>query len=139
MPRRAILRAGSLGGLGVSLADLLGAEAARGEASIAGGAAGRRDLPQHIKSVIQINLPGGFPQHESFDPKPEAPVTARKTKAASDNRKRQRAAKRQEKYNEDSDEPNDVLRCQKVSEATQATYRKIAEKLFHEEKLKATP
>ena len=77
MPRRAILRAGSLGGLGVSLADLLGAEAARGEASIAGGAAGRRDLPQHIKSVIQINLPGGFPQHESFDPKPEAPIEYR--------------------------------------------------------------
>ena len=36
-------------------------------------------LPPHIKSVIQINLPGGFPQHESFDPKPEAPVEYRGT------------------------------------------------------------
>jgi hypothetical protein len=85
MPRRAILRAGSLGALGISLADVLGLESAlglreaRGETSIAGGAVGRLDLPQHIKSVIQINLPGGFPHHESFDPKPEAPVEYRGT------------------------------------------------------------
>jgi hypothetical protein len=77
MPRRAALRAGSLGALGLSLADYLSLPAARGEASVAGGNAGQRGLPQRIKSVIQINLPGGFPQHESFDPKPEAPVEYR--------------------------------------------------------------
>ena len=34
-------------------------------------------LPERIKSIIQINLGGGFPQHESFDPKPEAPLEYR--------------------------------------------------------------
>jgi hypothetical protein len=75
--RRAALRAGSFGALGLSLADFLSLQAARGEASITGGAAGLEGLPQRIKSVIQINLPGGFPHHESFDPKPEAPVEYR--------------------------------------------------------------
>jgi hypothetical protein len=74
--RRAALRAGLFGGLGLSLADYLRLEA-RGETSITGGAAGVKGLPQRIKSVIQINLPGGFPHHESFDPKPEAPVEYR--------------------------------------------------------------
>lgn len=77
--RRAALRAGSFGALGLSLADVLSLQAARGEASITGGAAGLEGLPQRIKSVIQINLPGGFPHHESFDPKPEAPVEYRGT------------------------------------------------------------
>ena len=49
---------------------------ARGEASVA-AAGGVSTLPERIKSVIQINLPGGFPQHESFDPKPEAPIDYR--------------------------------------------------------------
>jgi hypothetical protein len=77
MSRRAALRAGSFGALGLSLADFLSLQAARGESSITGGAAGMKGLPQRIKSVIQINLPGGFPHHESFDPKPEAPVEYR--------------------------------------------------------------
>jgi hypothetical protein len=77
LSRRAALRAGSVGALGLSLADLLSLQAARGEESITGGAAGVTGLPRRIKSVIQINLPGGFPHHESFDPKPEAPVEYR--------------------------------------------------------------
>ncbi len=77
LSRRAALRAGSFGALGLSLADVLSLQAARGEESITGGAAGVTGLPQRIKSVIQINLPGGFPHHESFDPKPEAPVEYR--------------------------------------------------------------
>lgn len=77
LSRRAALRAGSFGALGLSLADVLRLQAARGEASITGGSAGLKGLPQRIKSVIQINLPGGFPHHESFDPKPEAPVEYR--------------------------------------------------------------
>jgi len=75
--RRAALQAGSLGALGLSLADVLRLSSARGESSITGGAAGLKGLPQRITSVIQINLPGGFPHHESFDPKPEAPVEYR--------------------------------------------------------------
>jgi hypothetical protein len=74
--RRSALRAGLFGGLGLSLADCLQLEA-HGETSVNGGAAGVKGLPQRIKSVIQINLPGGFPHHESFDPKPEAPVEYR--------------------------------------------------------------
>jgi hypothetical protein len=79
MSRRSALSAGSFGALGLSLADYLSLRSARGEASVAGGAAGQRGLPERIKSVIQINLPGGFPHHESFDPKPEAPVEYRGT------------------------------------------------------------
>jgi hypothetical protein len=77
MSRRAALSAGSLGALGLSLADYLNLRSAHGQASVAGGAAGQLNLPERIKSVIQINLPGGFPHHESFDPKPEAPVEYR--------------------------------------------------------------
>ena len=81
MPRRSALRAGSLGALGLSLADFLHIRAAQGAnaSTTPAGNPGAGQLPQHIKSVIQINLPGGFPQHESFDPKPEAPVEYRGT------------------------------------------------------------
>ena len=74
--RRKLLQAGSLAGLGLSLADLFQIRQARGEASVA-AAGGVPKLPERIKSVIQLNLPGGFPQHESFDPKPEAPIDYR--------------------------------------------------------------
>jgi hypothetical protein len=77
LPRRSVLQAGSLAGLGLSLADFLNLRSARGEASVVGGNLTQRKLPERIKSVIQINLPGGFPHHESFDPKPEAPVEYR--------------------------------------------------------------
>lgn len=77
LPRRSVLQAGSLAGLGLSLADFLTLRSARGEASVVGGNLTQRDLPRRIKSVIQINLPGGFPHHESFDPKPESPVEYR--------------------------------------------------------------
>jgi len=79
MPRRAALRAGSLGALGLSLADFLRIRAAQGANASTGGAGQPAvgKLPERIKSVIQINLPGGFPHHESFDPKPESPVEYR--------------------------------------------------------------
>jgi len=38
---------------------------------------GGQKLQAKAKSVIQIHLPGGFQQQESFDPKPEAPVDIR--------------------------------------------------------------
>ncbi len=34
-------------------------------------------LPAKALSIIQLNLGGGFPHHESFDPKPEAPAEYR--------------------------------------------------------------
>ncbi|MCG6158157.1 DUF1501 domain-containing protein [Rubinisphaera margarita] len=68
LPRRQMLQAGVLGALGLSTADLLRLQAAE--------TAGQTIEPR-AKSVIQINLPGGFPHHESFDPKPEAPVEYR--------------------------------------------------------------
>ena len=76
--RRHAVQAGTFGALGLSLGDMLRLEA-RGEASneafqtTKAGATG----PAKAMSVIQLHLGGGFPQHESFDPKPEAPVEYR--------------------------------------------------------------
>jgi len=66
--RRSFLKAGFLGLAGLSLADLLRVEAA---AAAAGQPKGR-DL-----SVILVWLDGGPPQHETYDPKPEAPTEFR--------------------------------------------------------------
>ena len=81
MPRRAALQVGSLGALGLSLSDFFRLRAAQGEAASSTAAysaqAAKGKLPERIKSVIQLHLGGGFPQHESFDPKPEAPVEYR--------------------------------------------------------------
>ena len=71
-----MLQAGSLAGLGLSLADFLETRHAHGEASVSAAGTPPK-LPERIKSVIQLNLPGGFPHHESFDPKPEAPIEYR--------------------------------------------------------------
>ncbi|MCH2584844.1 MAG: DUF1501 domain-containing protein, partial [Planctomycetes bacterium] len=60
LSRRNFLRIGSLGLGGLSLADLLRAEAATGKT-------------ERQKSVVMIYLPGGPTQHETFDPKPDAP------------------------------------------------------------------
>jgi hypothetical protein len=62
--RRSFLRIGSLGLAGLSLPQLLRAEAQAKETS-----------PQ--KSVVMIYLPGGPTQHETFDPKPNAPAEIR--------------------------------------------------------------
>ena len=60
LSRRNFLRIGSLGLGGLSLTDLLRAEAATGKT-------------ERQKSVVMIYLPGGPTQHETFDPKPDAP------------------------------------------------------------------
>lgn len=74
MPRRQVLQAGVLGALGLSMADMLRLQAQdKSSMSIAAG----KKIEPRAMSVIQINLPGGFPHHESFDPKPEAPVEYR--------------------------------------------------------------
>jgi len=62
--RRQILKAGASGLLGISLVDLLRTEALAG-------------IRNSQKSVINIHLDGGPPQHDTIDPKPDAPVEIR--------------------------------------------------------------
>lgn len=68
--RREIIRAGWLGGLGLSLSGLLRMEAAARAAD-----PGR--APAKATSVIHIYLQGGFAHMDSFDPKPDAPAEYR--------------------------------------------------------------
>jgi len=77
--RRVAMRVGSLGALSLCLGDLLRmrASADDGQTGAYSAQKAKGPLPQRIKSIIQLNLGGGFPQHESFDPKPEAPLEYR--------------------------------------------------------------
>jgi hypothetical protein len=61
--RRSVLRAGVLGLSGLGLADLLRAKAE----------AGTQSNSASELSVILVWLDGGPPQHETYDPKPDAP------------------------------------------------------------------
>jgi hypothetical protein len=70
--RRDFLYAGWLGGVGLTLGDLL-----RGEARAAEGSP--RKPEAKAKSVIQIYLQGGFAHMDSFDPKPDSPTEYRGT------------------------------------------------------------
>src|SRR5687768_10970015 len=63
--RRQLLRAGGLSLFGAGLADLLRLEAHASPAS--------RTIPQKARSVVLIFQSGGPSQHETFDPKPDAP------------------------------------------------------------------
>ncbi len=73
--RRSFLRAGSLG-VGVSALNLSGLLRSRAEAAAAGHP-GPGD-----RSVILVWLDGGPPQHETYDPKPDAPAEFRGPLAA---------------------------------------------------------
>ena len=64
LTRRQALVAGAAGFGGLTLADLLRAEAAAGVRS-------------SVKSVINVHLDGGPPQHDTIDPKPDAPEEVR--------------------------------------------------------------
>lgn len=66
LSRRNFLKAGALGFGGLTMADLLRAE------SSSTADAGRRQ-----GSIVMVYLPGGPTQHETFDPKPNAPVEIR--------------------------------------------------------------
>ncbi|MFM7039585.1 MAG: DUF1501 domain-containing protein [Planctomycetaceae bacterium] len=71
MPRRSLLQAGGLALFGMGLSDLLRLEA-RAAACVSGPhAAGK------AKSVVFIFQSGGPSQHETFDPKPQAPAEIR--------------------------------------------------------------
>src|SRR5688500_17653637 len=65
--RRDLLQVGGMSLIGAGLGDLLRLEAQANDASRAGSA----------KSVVFIFQSGGPSQHETFDPKPEAPETIR--------------------------------------------------------------
>jgi hypothetical protein len=69
--RRELLRVGGLSALGLSLPALLQAQAGPGGAGPRSGTFGR------AKNVIFLWLQGGPPQHETFDPKPDAPAEIR--------------------------------------------------------------
>lgn len=66
--RRALLQAGCLSLLGASLADLLRLEA---------HATSAKPRRARAKSVVFIMQSGGPSQHETFDPKPDAPAEVR--------------------------------------------------------------
>src|SRR4051794_19276687 len=68
LDRRELLRVGGLGLFGVGLADLLRLEA---------HAAPVRRHTAKAKSVVFIFQSGGPSQHETFDPKPDAPSEIR--------------------------------------------------------------
>lgn len=74
--RREWLRVGGLGAFGLSLAHLV-APGLRGSAGTGNPAPGSRF--GQAKSCILIFLAGGPPQHETFDPKPDAPSEIRDT------------------------------------------------------------
>ncbi|HVL12425.1 MAG TPA: DUF1501 domain-containing protein [Gemmata sp.] len=69
--RRDVLRVGWLGGLGLTLGDVLKLESA------AKAAEPTRKVEAKAKSVIHVYLQGGFAHMDSFDPKPDAPAEYR--------------------------------------------------------------
>lgn len=77
LTRRTAIHAGTVGLLGLGLEHLpqLRAAAPRSETASAAERGAGRD--KQAKSVIYIFLSGGLAQHESFDPKPDAPDAIR--------------------------------------------------------------
>ncbi|MBU6276123.1 MAG: DUF1501 domain-containing protein [Planctomycetes bacterium] len=71
LDRRGFLSVGVIGGLGISLADMLRMEQARADLK------NYESKEGVAKSVISIFLPGGMAHQETFDPKPFAPVEYR--------------------------------------------------------------
>jgi uncharacterized protein (DUF1501 family) len=69
--RREFLFVGLVGGLGLTLGNYLSARA--GANAVKGG----KQLKASAQSLIHIFLPGGMSAHESFDPKPDAPIESK--------------------------------------------------------------
>jgi hypothetical protein len=65
LKRRAFLKAGTLGALGLSLPQYFALQAAQGAAR------------PRVRSVLLIYTMGGISHHDSFDPKPHAPAEIR--------------------------------------------------------------
>ena len=74
--RRDFMYVGLVGGLGLTLGDFFKQSAARAADAVKDehGGPSKEGV---AKSVIHIFLPGGLAQHESFDPKPNAPIEYR--------------------------------------------------------------
>jgi hypothetical protein len=72
LSRREWLRIGGLGCLGVSLPEVLQSQSQARDSTLTQGPFFGR-----ANSCIFIFLSGGHPQHETFDPKPDAPVEMR--------------------------------------------------------------
>jgi hypothetical protein len=70
LDRRAFVKAGALGAAGLSLPNLLRAEA-NPDRKVGGGSLSK------VNSVILLWMRGGPSQHETWDPKPDAPVEIR--------------------------------------------------------------
>lgn len=71
LSRRDFLTVGAVGGLGLTLSDLLALREARAEQK-------HYDfIEAKAESVIHIFLPGGIAQQETFDPKPYSPIEYR--------------------------------------------------------------
>lgn len=71
LTRREALRIGGIGPLGLSLAQFLAAKSSRADTPLRGNGFG------HAKACILLWMTGGPPQHETWDPKPEAPAEIR--------------------------------------------------------------
>ena len=71
LSRREILRVGGLSAFGLSLPDVIAAREQAGERPPEDRMFGR------AKNVIYLYMQGGPPQHETFDPKPDAPAEIR--------------------------------------------------------------
>lgn len=72
LSRREWLRVGGLGCLGLSLSELIQRPVAASAVPVAKGASFGK-----AKACILLFMSGGQPQHETFDPKPEAPLEIR--------------------------------------------------------------
>src|SRR5213596_2386995 len=70
--RREFLFVGLVGGLGLTLGNYLAARAGAAAVSPSG-----TSMKATAQSLIHIFLPGGMSAHESFDPKPDAPIESK--------------------------------------------------------------
>ncbi len=71
LSRRGFLAAGSFGGLGISLAELMMLQQVQAQQK------NYEHLEAKAKSVIHVFLPGGIAHQETFDPKPYSPLEYR--------------------------------------------------------------
>jgi len=71
--RREFMFVGLVGGLGLTLGNYLSARAGASSIATKGGT----QLKATAQSLIHIFLPGGMSAHESFDPKPDAPIESK--------------------------------------------------------------
>jgi len=71
LSRRGFLAAGSFGGLGISLPELMMLQQAQAQQK------SYEHLEAKAKSVIHVFLPGGIAHQETFDPKPYSPLEYR--------------------------------------------------------------